>query len=309
MRRVLYKSIFFTGFAVLILAGCSDQSSDSAMENSISDTGVASVDAAMESSDREAMSDTIIAPSRPNEPEIAPAATNLPKLAYQYGFEYSLPAQDMSGLMRRHANICEQQGPTSCQILGMDLSGEIEDGNRSGVLQLAVATRHARAVGALLEDEANDADAEQLSANISTDELSKQLVDTQARIETRTALRDRLMQVLKTRKGSVQELVEAERGVAQVNEEIDQARSWLNEMKGRVAFSKVDIRYQSAEAIGSDFLDPIKGSVSSLGSILGVMAAALILILTVVLPIGGVIYVVKRLTRRNEPLPAVAGEG
>jgi hypothetical protein len=279
------------------------------MENSISDTGVASVDAAMESSNREAMSDTIMAPGRPNEPEIAPAAANLPKLAYQYGFEYSLPAQDMSGLMRRHANICEQQGPTSCQILGMDLSGEIEDGNRSGVLQLAVATRHARAVGALLEDEAHDADAEQLSANISTDELSKQLVDTQARIETRTALRDRLMQVLKTRKGTVQELVEAERGVAQVNEEIDQAKSWLNEMKGRVAFSKVDIRYQSAEAIGSDFLDPIKGAVGSLGSILGVMAAALILIVTVVLPIGGVIYAVKRLTRRNEPLPAVAGEG
>ncbi len=279
------------------------------MENSISDTEVASVDAVMESSDREAMSDTIMAPGRPNEPEIAPAAANLPKLAYQYGFEYSLPAQDMSGLMRRHANICEQQGPTSCQILGMDLTGEIEDGNRSGVLHLAVATRHARAVGALLEDEANDADAEQLSANISTDELSKQLVDTQARIETRTALRDRLMQVLKTRKGTVQELVEAERGVAQVNEEIDQARSWLNEMKGRVAFSKVDIRYQSAEAIGSDFLDPIKGAVGSLGSILGVMAAALILILTVVLPIGGVIYAVKRLTRGNEPLPAMVGEG
>lgn len=309
MRRVSYKSIFLTGFAALILAGCSDQSSDSAMENSISDTEVASVDAVMESSDREAMSDTIMAPGRPNEPEIAPAAANLPKLAYQYGFEYSLPAQDMSGLMRRHANICEQQGPTSCQILGMDLTGEIEDGNRSGVLHLAVATRHARAVGALLEDEANDADAEQLSANISTDELSKQLVDTQARIETRTALRDRLMQVLKTRKGTVQELVEAERGVAQVNEEIDQARSWLNEMKGRVAFSKVDIRYQSAEAIGSDFLDPIKGAVGSLGSILGVMAAALILILTVVLPIGGVIYAVKRLTRGNEPLPAMVGEG
>lgn len=309
MRRALYKSVFFTGFAALILAGCSDQSSDSAMENSISDTGVASVDAAMESSDREAMSDTIMAPSRPNEPEIAPAAANLTKLAYQYGFEYSLPAQDMSGLMRRHANICAQQGPTSCQILGMDVSGEIEDGNRCGVLKLAVATRHARAVGALLQDEANDADAEQLSANISTDELSKQLVDTQARIETRTALRDRLMQVLETRKGTVQELVEAERGVAQVNEEIDQARSWLNEMKGRVAFSKVDIRYQSAKAIGSDFLDPIKGAVGSLGSILGVMAAALILILTVVLPIGGVIYAVKRLTRRNEPLPVVAGEG
>ena len=309
MRHALNKSIFFTGAAALFLAGCSDQTSESSNETSSIDVAEQSADAAMETAESEAMSDTIRAPGGQNTSDVAPITGNLPKLAYQYGFEYALPAQDMSGLMRRHANICEQQGPTSCQILGMDLSGEIEERNRRGTLQLAVATRHARAVGALLEDEANDADAEQLSANISTDELSKQLVDTQARIETRTALRDRLMQVLKTRKGTVQELVEAERGVAQVNEEIDQAKSWLSEMQGRVAFSKIDISYQSAEAVGSDFLDPVKGAVGSLASILGVMAAALILILTVVLPIGGVIYAIKRLTRRSEPETPLASEG
>ncbi len=310
MRRVFDKAIFFTGAAALLLVGCSDQGSDSYKEASAIDVADQGMDAAMESGESEAMSDTIMAPGRPSGPEIAPIAASLPKLAYQYGFEYSLPAQDMSGLMRRHANICEQQGPGSCQILGMNLSGEIEEGNRRAILQLAVATRHARAVGALLEDEANDAEAKQLSANISTDELSKQLVDTQAHIETRPPppLRDRLVQLFKTRKGTMQELVEAERGVAQVNEEIDQAKSWLIEMKGRVVFSKIDIRYQSAEAVGSDFLDPVKGAVGSLGSILGVMAAALILILTVVLPIGALVYGINRLMRRNEALPTVASK-
>ena len=309
MRQALSKSFLAIGVAALALTGCSQQDPDSIDQIEASEAVSSGAKASMDGAEAEAMSDTIIARGGPQGVGTTPIAANLPKLAYAYGFEYSLPAQDMSGLMRRHANICEQQGPTSCQILGMDLSGEIDERNRRGTLQLAVATRHARAVGALLEDEANDADAEQLSANISTDELSKQLVDTQARIETRTALRDRLVQVLKTRKGSVQELVEAERSVAQVNEEIDQAKSWLDEMQARVAFSKIDIRYQSADATGSDFLDPVKGAFGSLGSILGMMVAALILILAVALPIGGIFYAIKRLARRPEPTKPLASEG
>lgn len=308
MRQALSRKYFVIGATALALAGCSQEDSDFNGETASYETTGERADTATDAAESEAVSDTIIAPHGSNDAVPAPIAANLPKLAYEYGFEYSLPGQDMSGLMRRHANICEQQGPTSCQILGMDLSGEIKEGNRRGTLQLAVATRHARAVGALLEDEANDADAEQLSANISTDELSKQLVDTQARIETRTALRDRLMQVLKTRKGTVQELVEAERSVAQVNEEIDQAKSWLDEMQGRVAFSKIAISYKSADATGSDFLDPVKGALGSLGSILGMMAAALILMLTVALPIGGIIYAVKRLAKRSAPTKPLASE-
>lgn len=309
MRQALNRKYLMTGMAALSLAACSQEGTDSHIQNSSYEATGSSAEMAMDTAESEAISDTIIAPSRQNGAESTPIATNLPKLAYAYGFAYSLPASDMSGLMRRHANICEQQGQMSCQILGMNLSGEIEDGNRRGTLQLAVATRHARAVRALLEDEANDADAEQLSANISTDELSKQLVDTQARIETRTALRDRLMQVLKTRKGTVQELVQAERSVAQVNEEIDQAKSWLNEMQGRVAFSRIDIRYQSAEATGSDFLDPVKGALGSLGSVLGMLVAALILILAVGLPIGGIVYAIKRLLHRINSGKTVASEG
>lgn len=305
MRRILNKSILLLGVVALTASGCSDQTSDNKQGNLGSEIMADTSTDAANVAGAETEAAAITSAGNPNAAEMP----NLPQLAYVYGFEYSLPAQEMSGLMRRHANICEQQGPASCQILGMNLSGEIENGNRSGVLQLAVATRHARAVGALLEDEATDAEAEQVAANISTDELSKQLVDTQARIETRTALRDRLMQVLKTRKGSVKELVEAERSVAQVNEEIDQARSWLNEMQGRVAFSKIDIDYQSSETVGGDFLGPVKGAFSSLGSILGVMMAALIVLLSVTLPIAGILLAIKRLTRHSTAEPVLGSEG
>lgn len=114
----------------------------------------------------------------------------------------------------------------------MDLSGEVDSKDRRGTLQLAVASSHARAVSALLDEEAEGMGAEQSSATIGSEEVSKTIVDTESRIRARADLRDRLTEVLRTRKGSVQELVEAERSVAAVNEEIDQARSWLAETKG-----------------------------------------------------------------------------
>lgn len=212
--------------ALIALAGCSSENTpDSAAE---------AVEAAAESAvsaDAAVSSESIAA-----DPGIVARAelpTGIPKLAYAYGLSYRLPSADIDKLMRSHANVCEQQGAGSCRIVGMDLSGDPEDDSARGTLQLAVAASHARAVSALLDEEAEGAGAEQVKATIGSEEVSKQIVDTEARIRAREALRDRLTEVLRTRKGSVSELVAAERSVAEVNEEIDQARSWLAETKGR----------------------------------------------------------------------------
>lgn len=232
---------------------------------------------------------------------------NMPQLAYQYGFSYRLPAADISGLMRRHADACEQQGPTSCRVIGMELTGDASREDLRGTLQLAVAAGQARALGALIEDEAESAGAEQIAATIASDEVSKQIVDTEARIRAREELRDRLMDVLRTRKGSVKELVEAERSVAQVNEEIDQARSWLAETKGRVAFSRVDLQYTSGAAPANDFISPIQGALGSIGGILGSIVAALIVLLAIALPLGGIAALAVWLRRRLRIAETPAG--
>ncbi|MGX7951986.1 DUF4349 domain-containing protein [Tsuneonella sp. HG249] len=246
----------------------------------------ASADAAATQSvpeSREAASDTTVANDLP------PIPAGMPQLAYDYGMAFELEPAGIGKLMRRHANVCEQQGPASCRIVGMDLSGRAQDDDVRGKLSLAVASNHARAVTALLEDEAADAGAEIASSTIGSEEVSKQIVDTEARIRTREELRDRLLEVLRTRKGSVQELVEAERSVATVNEEIDQARSWLAETKGRVAFSKLDIDYAPPSGAASEFTAPVKGALGALGGIFGGLAAVLIVLLALALPIGGAV--------------------
>ena len=119
-------------------------------------------------------------------------------------------------------------------------------------------------------------------------------------------LRDRLLEVLRTRKGTVAELVEAERGVAQVNEEIDQARSWLEEMKGRVAFSRIEIAYESSAPAAGAFLEPIRGALGLLGGILGTLVAILIVLAAIGGPLVLAAFGVNRLRRRMRPEPAEA---
>jgi hypothetical protein len=279
------------GASALALAACGD-SSDGSFERSYD----SAADAVAETSELAAeIADS--AGESGNLPKLESMPVNLPQLAYIYDFAWQMPATDIGKLQRRHASLCEQQGPQSCQILGMRKSGE-DAKSVTGQLELAVASRQARAFGALLEDEAEDAGAEQISAEINSEELSKQIVDTEARLEARTELRDRLKQVLRARVGSVEELVEAERSVASVNEEIDAARSWLKEMDGRIAYSRINIRYETGNPVTSDFLSPVKTAVGSLGSILGYLAAILIILGAIALPLGGGVWAARGLSRR-----------
>lgn len=239
-------------------------------------------------------------------PALDKLPASLPQLAYEYDYRWRMKAGEIGALQRRHASLCEQQGAGVCQIIGMTKTGA-EEGAVQGELQMAVATRQARAFGALLEDEALDSGAEQVSAEIASEELSKQIVDTEARVRARAELRDRLMEVLRNRKGKVEELIEAERSVAAVNEEIDQARSWLKEMEGRVAYSRVTVHYETGSAATRSFLGPVEGALASLGAIFGWIAALLILAGSVALPVGAAWWAQGALRRRLAPsIPAAA---
>lgn len=297
MRQRIYKYLIsLTAVSTLALAACSEAPDQTAASDAVeSSAGYESP--AMQA---EAVADASTATGASGAvPGLSALEVSMPKLAYTYAYAFRTSGERLGDLQRRHADLCEQQGPMSCRILGMSKSGEDAE-EVTGELQLAVATQHARAFGALLEKEAESAEAQQLSAEIATEEMSKAIVDTEAQLRARTELRDRLMDVLRTRKGSVEELVAAERSVAQVNQEIDQARSWLREMQGRVAFSRIDVRYESGAPVANDFLAPIQAVVGSLGGILGFVFAMLIALAAVLGPIAGLIWLGRRIGRTAE---------
>lgn len=248
--------------------------------------------------------------SLPQRPTIA---TGQPKIAYVYSYGYQLGADQIPSLQRRHADYCEKQGVQVCRILSLNQSGE-EGEFAHGTLELAVAAPRARGFGAELAKQVEAAGGKEVMSAIEGEDLSKQIVDTEARLRARTVLRDRLMEVLATRRGTVAELIEAERGVADVNQEIDEARSWLNEMSSRVEFSRVSIEYSAgngAPAQPSGFLAPIRTALGSVGTILGNTLGGLIVFITALAPFGLLGWGTWRLWKRFRPvrLPEVEEAG
>lgn len=221
----------------------------------------------------------------------------MPQVAYRYAYGFRLPSDAIRPLQERHADMCEAKGPDVCRIISMD-QAENEGDYAYGSLTLAVRARDARSFGKDLANASGKVDGELVSSSIEGEDLSKRIVDTEARLRARSVLRDRLMEVLRNRRGTVSELVAAERGVAQVNEEIDQAQSWLAEMRGRVAYSNMTVTYESGKPAIGGFAQPIRNAWNSLGGIFGTMISILIVLLAVLVPLGLLAWLGVKVWRR-----------
>lgn len=206
-----------------------------------------------------------------------------PQIAYSYEFGYRVSAGQISAVQKKHASYCEKQGPSVCRVINLRRSGD-EANYAYAMLHLEVAAPKAKSFGTSLTDIIKEAGGYEASTAIEGEDLSKQIIDTEARLRSRELLSKRLTELLRTRDGSVEELVRAERAVTEVNEEIDKARSWLAEMRGRIAFSKVIVNYESNAPGAGSFTSPIRSAWNNISSMLGSSIGALITILTVTLP-------------------------
>ncbi len=210
-----------------------------------------------------------------------PIAVTLPRIAYSYELGFRIAGRDMAALQQRHADACVRLGPTQCRIIAMQQ--EAQTGTGGGELDLAVAATRARSFTVDLAKLAGESGGEQVSSSLTGEDLSKKIIDTDARIKARTVMRDRLMQILATRQGKVSELVEAEKAVADANQDIDAARSELADMQGRVDFSQVKIGYRDGESSG--LFAPVREAFGDVGGLIGYTIAWLVRLMAVTLPL------------------------
>ena len=180
-------------------------------------------------------------------PGAAAINVSVPRMAYSYKYSFILPGTSIAHAQEAHVALCDRLGPARCQLLAMDsASGDAQVAKAT--LKLRVASAIARQFGVALEKAVSNAGGRAVDQSITAEDVSKDMVDTQARIHQRELLVGRLTEILRTRKGTVAELVEAERSVAAAQEELDQAKGWLTELEGRVAMSTIDIDYAAAAA-------------------------------------------------------------
>ncbi|SMF64009.1 DUF4349 domain-containing protein [Allosphingosinicella indica] len=241
------------------------------------------------------------------EPPGAPAAdavaVQMPRIAYAYRFAFRLAPDRVAALQDRHLAMCDALGPMRCRVADLQrAAGEGE--HTQGSLKLLVAADAARLFGDRLAAAADGAGGETVARAITAEDLSKQMVDTEARIRIKQALVDRLTALLATRSGNIQQAVEAERAVNAAQEELEQARAWLAEMRGRVALSTMDIAYQSGAPLAGGFATPVREAWGEVASLSGKSLAMILIVVAALAPWAAalaLILVAVRLYRRRRP--------
>jgi hypothetical protein len=86
--------------------------------------------------------------------------------------------------------------------------------------------------------------------NISTQDVSKEFVDLESRLKTKREVESRYIDILRSKAGTVEELLEAEDKIGDLHEEIEATISRMNFLKDQVTYSTVNLEfYQSIENV------------------------------------------------------------
>ncbi|MGQ0531217.1 MAG: DUF4349 domain-containing protein [Caulobacteraceae bacterium] len=213
------------------------------------------------------------APSQPTGP------TPVLYLAYSYAMGLEIPSERLAGVMDRHVRACQTAGPRVCQLIGSNRTGDPES-YMEGYVSLRAEPNWLNNFKSGMAAEADAAGGRIVQESTSSEDLTRQIVDTEARLRAQTALRDRLQELLRSRPGRLADLLEVERELARVQAEIDAVQSALAVMRTRVAMAELNLQYRSApRPIGSDTFEPLRQAFANfLGIIVGGFAAIITLI-------------------------------
>lgn len=284
------RSMLVVSAAVLALAGCSQKAEVASGEVALAEAPAAATAPAADA-------------AAPDGAPAAPMPAPSPALiAYEYAYTLGAPQAQVRGLIARHEAACRAAGASVCQVTGSSLSAEGESRLEARLELRATPEWVGRFRNGLAAD-VEKSDGRILRSGVESEDLSRTIIDTGARVRALTALRDRLQALLATRPGKLGELIEIERELARVQGEIDAAQSHLTYSQGRVATSVVTLTYESRDVLeGRGLWAPIGDALGDFVGLLIGVVAFLIRLLAVALPLGLAVaaglWLVRRPLRR-----------
>jgi len=222
-----------------------------------------------------------------------------PELAYAHQFGLEAPPRRVRGLLARHQAACAAAGFAACVVTASTVEEQGRD-NVHATLSLRATPGWVTNFAAGLAKDARDADGRVVRAAVTSEDLSTQIIDSQAALKARTTLRDRLQAILASRPGKTADLIEAETALAKVQGELDANQSELAAMKQRVATSVVDIDYASQGMLAPEGAwSPLTSAIDQFVRTIAVGTGALITIFAFLLPWALAIGVVWWLLRKR----------
>jgi hypothetical protein len=210
-------------------------------------------------------------------------------LAYTYGMGIELPSQRLSGVMDRHVQACVAAGPRLCQLIGSNRTGDPES-EMQGIVNMRGEPTWLRTFMGGISAEVDAAGGRVTAQNTTTEDLTRQIVDTEAHVRAQQTLRESLQDLLRTQRGRLADLLEVERELARVQADIDSAQSMLAVMRTRVAMSELTIQYQSApRSVGSDTFEPLRDAFAGFLRIIVGGFAVIVTLIAMLVPVAVVV--------------------
>lgn len=219
-----------------------------------------------------------------------------PQIAYAYTFGYTLDDTAIAPAQAKATALCARLGQRRCLVVKSDLTRNPDAGG-SGSLSVLIDARLATRFGTELDRIAAAAGGEAAQRHVEAEDVTKQIVDTDARVRAKQALADRLLAIIRTSNGRVGDLVAAEKSYAEVQEELDAARSLQAELRQRVAMSRIDITYGSVRSEGTwgPVTRAFDGLTGSFASSIGAAITFVVVAIPWALLLAGVIWLLRRI--------------
>jgi hypothetical protein len=187
--------------------------------------------------------------------------------------------------MQGHINQCEAAGPRVCQILNSNISSQGED-RFYATLSLRAEPKWVATYRAGLKSDAEKVNGRVRNETRSAEDLTREIVDSDARLRAQKTLRDRLGQILRERPGKLQEVLDTERELARVQGEIDSLESSLAVMRERVTMSILNLDYHSRDVpVAGGTFDPISAALNDFVGLMATVVAFLIRAIAFIVPI------------------------
>jgi hypothetical protein len=205
-------------------------------------------------------------------------------LAYRYGYGLVMPAKSVKATTNKHIQICREAGPKLCQVTGSNTQNFSEE-NISANLSLRAEPDWLVGFVSGMKADVAEVDGRIANENTSVEDLTRAILDTDARLKAKRVLRTRLEKLLETRNAELPDLLALERELARVQAEIESATANLKALRARVSMSVVNINYTSERvAVSRSSVSPIGAAVKDFVGIVSSGLANVIRFFGAILP-------------------------
>ncbi len=205
-------------------------------------------------------------------------------LAYRYGFGLVMPAAAVKPTSDKHIQICRDAGPSKCQVTGSN-TNNFSDENIQANLSFRAEPDWLQSFITGMKADIDDIDGRIQTENTSVEDLTRAILDTDARLKAQKTLRSRLENLLETRDAKLPDLLSLERELARVQSDIESATANLKALRARVSMSVVNLSYTSERvAVSRSSLSPIGAALKDFVGIVSRGLAGVIRFIAALLP-------------------------